>query len=377
MTLIELLIALTVFGIVITISLDFIAHENTAFQKGITRLVALRNLRYAITTLDQNLETLGTNVPTEQPAFLYGDTDAVAFSADYATNIANDPFAVFYDPNAPNGQVTAPNGPISIPTTSAQTPDTTYEATAGVRSPAEIILFFFEPDTSTARTDDYVLYRQVNDGQPEVVARNLLRDSTAPFFSYEYFGVDSTGQSALTLVPDSMIPIVHTAKIHLSAADTGRSALADSIRAVWVRLKATNGLTGANEKTVRLSRLIPFPNAGLVKMATCGSPPILGVSLTATAGTLPGGAPEVTLTWDQAVDEAGGEKDVVRYVIWRREYGSTNWGDPYVAIPAGKTSYSYQDAAVIPGKTYEYALAAQDCTPSLSPLTASAPVVIP
>ncbi len=377
MTLIELLIALTVFGVVITISVAFITHENAAFQSAVTRLVALRNARYAISTLDENLETLGTDVPTEQPSFLYGDTDAIAFSANYATNIADDPFAVFYDPKAPNGQVSAPAGPIAIPTTSDETPDTTYEAAPGVRSPAEIILFYFEPDTSTARTDDYILYRQVNDGTPEAVARNLLRDGSKPFFSYERFAVDSEGQDVLALVPDSLIPIIHTAKIHLSPADTGRSALADSIRAVLVSLQATNGLTGAAERRVTLSRLIPLPNAVLGKMATCGSPPILGVSLTARADTLSDGAPAVTLTWNPAVDEVGGEKDVVRYVIWRRDNGATSWGDPYVAVPAGKSSYSYQDGAVIPGTTYQYGLAAQDCTPSLSTIAASSPVTIP
>jgi len=85
----------------------------------------------------------------------------------------------------------------------------------------------------------------------------------------------------------------------------------------------------------------------------------------------------VQLTWSPATDEAGGEADVARYVLWRREVGNTGWGDPYIAVPAGQPGYSYQDAAVESGKAYEFALAAQDCTPSLSTLAQSAPVVIP
>ncbi len=374
MTLVELLVALTIFGIVITTSVAFMAKENTAFQGAINRLVALRNLRYAMTTLSQDLETLGTNVPDGQPSFIYGGTDVVAFAADYATNISDNPFAVFYDPDAPNGQVTAPSGALSIPNSLASTPDTVYESAPGIRSPAEILFFYITADTSTARTDDYVLYRRVNAAPPEEIAHNLLRSGTDPFFSYERIATDTAGRSELAPAPDSLLPIYHSAKIHLSAADTGSSALADSVRAVRIRLEATNGLDGAEERKVHLDRLVPLPNAGFGKMATCGSAPLLGTTLNATAVTLVTGEPAVNLTWGRAIDEAGGEGDVVRYVIWRRLSGAADWGDPYVAVPAGEASYSYQDAAVIPGETYEYALAAQDCSPSLSGLTTSSPV---
>ena len=90
MTLVELMVALTIFGIVVTTSVAFMAKQNAAFQDAIHRLVVLRNLRYSISTLSQDLETLGTNVPDAQPALLYADEDVVAFSADYATNLVDD-----------------------------------------------------------------------------------------------------------------------------------------------------------------------------------------------------------------------------------------------------------------------------------------------
>jgi prepilin-type N-terminal cleavage/methylation domain-containing protein len=374
MTLVELLVALTIFGVVISTSVAFMAYQNTAFQNGVHRLVTLRNLRYAIGTLSQDLETLGTNVPNAQPTLFYGDEDAVAFSSDYATNIAHNPFAVFYDPDAPTGHVSAPIGGFSIPNSSASIPDTTYEFTPGIRSPAEILLFFVVPDTGTTRTDDYRLMRQVNDNTPETIARNLLQSGTDPFFSYHYLTDDGSGNLEVAELPDSLMPVRHVATFHLSAADTGASARADSVRAIRVRFVATNGLTGAEEETAELERLIALPNAGFGQLVTCGSSPLLGTGLLASVVALPTGEPAVDLNWSAAIDETGGEEDVVGYVIWRREAGSTDWGEPYRAIPAGASPYSHQDAAIESGKTYEYALAAQDCTPSLSSLRVSAAV---
>lgn len=377
MTLPELIVALTIFLVVITTALAFMAQQNAAFQTAVDRLVALRNLRYALTTLSQDLETLGTNTPELQPSLYYGGDDVVVFSADYATNVADDPFAVFHDPDAPDGQVTAPTGGFVIPNTGVSFPDTAYEATPGVASTAEVLVFFFRSDSSTARTDDYILFRQINSETPEAIARNLLRNGTEPFFGYERLGDDGTGAQALVEVPDSQRPIHHLAAHHLSAADTGASARADSVRAVVLNLAATNGRTGENEATVALTRLVALPNAGLGTLSTCGAVPLLGVGLSASPTTLTGGEPAVRLTWTQAVDEAGGESDVVRYVLWRRTAGAGSWGDPFLAIPAGPTNYSYDDATVGSGEAYEYALAAQDCTPSLSTLVTAGPVVIP
>ncbi len=375
-TLVELIIAITIFGVVVTAAMAFAAKQNMVFQTALLRLNGLRNLRYAITTLDQDLQTLGTNVPATQPSLVYGGDDVVTFSADYASNVANDPFAVYHDPDAPTGQVSAPAAPFAIPTTGVTAADTTYEVGPGVPSPAEMITFFLVPDTSTSRTDDYILYRQVNGGKPESLARNLVHMGTRPFFSYLRETQDSTGQSVIAELPDSLVPLHHSAKVHLSSADTGRSALSDSIRAIRVAMGATNGLIGDEERQVELTRLIPLPNAGFGVMSSCGSPPLLDVGLSATPITASGG-PAVRLSWNPATDETGGELDVVRYVIWRREAGATGWGDPFRAIPAGLTVYTYDDATVEPGKSYQYALAAQDCTPALSSLAQSVLVSIP
>ncbi|MFC1662457.1 hypothetical protein ACFL3S_13555, partial [Gemmatimonadota bacterium] len=116
---------------------------------------------------------------------------------------------------------------------------------------------------------------------------------------------------------------------------------------------------------------------GFQTIQVCGSRPILGGGISVALVTLPEGEPAVDLSWNQATDEGGGESDVVRYVIYRRETSSSDWGDPYLSIPAGKASYSYQDANVEAGAVYKYGLAAQDCTPSLSSIAASPAVPIP
>lgn len=374
MTLVELLVALTIFGVVISVALSFMAQQNTAFQMSLERMSALRNARYAVTTLAQDLETLGTNVPGNQPSFVYGDDDVVVFSADYVTAVTGDPFAVFHDPDAPTSQVRAPATSFTVPTTAVTVADTAYEIGTGVASPAEMLTFFFAADSITDRDDDFVLYRQVNAGDPEVVARHLLRDGTIPFFEFER---EIGGTSALDTVPSSALPIHHSEPLHLAPADTGASALADSVRMVRVTLVATNGLAGEHERSVRIERSIAFPNSGRGVLSTCGSAPIFGDSLVAATTTLAGGETAVDLSWGPAIDEAGGEEDVVRYVLWRRMAGSPDWGAPFVAVPAGATSYSYQDATVESGTMVEFAVAAQDCTPTLSSLHSSGWVTIP
>lgn len=376
MTLIELLVALTIFGVVITSAMAFTARQNSAFQESLVRLGALRNLRYALTTLEQDLQTLGTNVPVTQPGLLYGGADVIVFSADYATNVAGDPFAVFYDADAPAGQVSAPTSALPVPTTTATVADSAFTA-AGVPSAAEIIAFYFQPDTGTTRTDDFALYRRVNDGASELLARSLLRVGGSPFFSYTRQTVDSAGTIAFQPVAAADLPLRHVAPFHLAVADSGRLAWADSIRMVGVTLSATNGLDGTEERRVDGSRLIPLPNAGAAVLTTCGSAPLLGVSLNAVAGVTPSGDPLVTLSWNRAIDEGGGEGDVVRYVLWKQDYSQPGWGDPYLAIPGGALTYTYEDAAVEGGRVYDFALAAQDCTPTLSARVSSGPVAIP
>ena len=102
-----------------------------------------------------------------------------------------------------------------------------------------------------------------------------------------------------------------------------------------VTFAVTNGLSGAAERRRSLSRYIRLPNVGLAVRKTCGDEPILGTPLTAVWNATSGG---VDLTWNAAVDELAGERDVERYVIWRRLASDVAWGDPHVSLsPTGTT----------------------------------------
>ncbi len=365
-TLIELLIVTLVFGIVVAGALGFMTAQQNAFNKGSDQLLTLQNLRYAYQTLEIDLSTLGSNVPAGQPAMVLAKDDVVAFTADYTSNLANDVSAVYIDPDAPTGMVQAPRTRISIPNSSFSWPDTLYRAPGGTPSMAELIIYFFEPDTSTTREDDYVLKRKVNTADPEVLSRNLLKQGSTPFFRYFRKRTYTSQSSELDSIPDGDLPLFHSEKLHGSATDTANSARADSVRAVRVSFRATNGQTGAGERFADVSRVIDLPNAGFGIVGTCGDEPLLGndLQVVVIGG---GGSPYVRLTWAPAIDETSGETDVIRYVIYRRGVPNTGlWGDPMLSIPAGLDTYQYDDATVEVDSTYQYVHAAQDCTPSLS-----------
>ncbi len=375
-TMVELIITLSVFGIILAAALGFMVVQNRAFMQGSDRLLVVQSLRYVIQQLEIDLQTAGSNVPREQPRMVYAGSGVIAFTGDHTSNLRNDISAVYVDIDAPNGWVQAPLGPTTLPLAGVTWPDTSYATPAGTNSPAELITLYFEPDTSTLRDDDFVLKRRVNNREPEVVARQLLRRGSTPFFRYFQRRDFASQSSILDSIPDTEIPLYHAVKIHGSAEDTGGSARADSIRAVRVSYRVTNGLSGASEKFADVSRVINLPNMGARALRTCGAEPILGVALLLSQVVNPAGDVTVRLDWDPAVDELAGEKDVSRYVIYRRLTTDLEWGDPYLSIPAGAPTYVYDDTAVEIGFSYEYAISAQDCTPTLSALSSPVQILV-
>ncbi len=376
LTLIEMLIALTVFSVVLAGALAFLRAQGRSFTLGSQRSAMLQNSRFAFDELEKDLRTAGAGAPDIQPAMVYAGAKVVSFNANYATRTPGDVFAVYYDPDVPIGGADAARKAdrFTIPTTSVGYPDTDYLQGGLINSPAETITFFFAPDSTTSRTDDYVLFRQVNNLAPEVVSRNILQSGAVPFFQY-YAQVIVAGSPTIQQVPNGILPLSHSVPIHLAIADTGAAARIDSVRAVLVSFSVTNGLSGSSERRRPLSRYIRLPNVGLSTKQTCGDPPILGTGIAAVWNPATTG---VDLTWNAAVDELSGERDVVRYVIWRKTISDSSWGDPFLSFPpAGTPSYVYTDRDVTSGSKYLYGLAAQDCTPANSNLVASAEVDIP
>lgn len=370
-SLVELIVALSLFTLLLTVTLSFYRRQGTAFTESNDRMAVMQNLRYGVNSLVQNIRTAGVGVPSTQPVLVYADVDVVAFNADYATNVENDFFAVYFDPRLPNGAVSAltPARSITIPNSTFVYPSASYHLGSG-NSPAETLIYYFELDTETDRTDDYVLFRQVNNQAPDVVARRLLR-SESEFFTYYVLDASSTG-SPVVEVPSTDLPSAHTEPIHGSPDDTGPAAAVDSIRAIRVSYAATNGLVGSHEAVREITRLIRLPNAGLATQPNCGNPPMLGASLSANGvAATESVAGHIKLSWNAAVDEVTGEQDVLRYVLWRRVGGSGEWGDPLFSVSPGASSYVYRDFDAEPNVGYSYGVSAQDCTPQFSPISVS------
>lgn len=379
LTLIEMLFALVVFGLVMGTALGYFRSQLRGFRLGGERMDALQNVRFAANFSEAHLRVAGAGVPDQQPFLVYAGPDVVAFNADYVTNVANDVFAVYHDPDAPTGAVTALTSAqrFVLPLTAFAYPDTTYADPAGVNSPAETLVLFFAPDSSTPRPDDYALFMQVNRELPELVSRNLLQTRNTPFFQYYRLQAPSGAPPRIEPVPLASLPLVHGAAGHLTAADTGAAAVIDSVRAVRLNITGTNGQTGTQERLRTISRFIRMANAGLASRRTCGDTPFPSGPLAVSTMVLATGESVATLSWGPSVDETGGEGDVVRYVLWRRLQSEPDWGDPYLSIPSGNASYVYTDGAVQSGQRFFYAIAAQDCTPSLSTLVTVGPVAIP
>lgn len=368
MTLAELLVSMVIAGLVLSVGLAFFNTQARALKVGTGQFVLTQNYRVALSTLATQVRTAGTNIVPGQPFIVYAGPDAVAFNADFVTRDRNDIFSASIDTAAPVAETEALTraNRITIPATSFGYPDTSYTRGA-FNSGAETMTFFFAADTSTTRTDDFALYRQVNAGTPAVVARNLLRTAGRPFFEYLYVLEQDTAPAIVSVYSNRQL--THSAPVHgrLDGArpDTGAVAEIDRIRGVRVNVTATDGTTGATERKRSVSRVILLPNAGVTRLESCGEVPQLGTGFTATPSVL-FAPPSVTLRWNAATDEAGGEKDVMRYIVWKRVNGATEWGPPFVSIPSGLASYVYVDDQVVSGTSYQYAIAAQDCTPSES-----------
>ena len=374
MTLIELLVAILIMGIVMAAAMNFFVGQSKTFRRGISDAAMLQNMRFGADLLNQHFRSVGANLTDGQPAIIYADDHVLSFNADYASNTPGDLNAIYYLPKAPATEVQAlaAASAIIVPgQTTLKYPDADYLAAVGLLSPAEMITFWFAPDTETARPDDYVLYRQVNNGTPEAVVRNILKD-TLPFFRFMYLK-DSAFALSIDTVKTATLPLEFDL-----VSDTVKMRLLSSIRSVLVSYIVTNGLTGTNERRRSMSLIAPFPNLRERALATCGNDPAAMAAPTVAYG--PTGK-TVKVTWTADNDETAGERDITAYLLWRKEAAAADWGSPFASIAAGNPpTYTYEDTGVplgVAATTWVYAVAAQDCTPNYSAPVMSASISLP
>lgn len=355
-SLIELMIAIVVMAVVLAGTMNFFMGQSRTFRKATTDMVLLQNARFATDLLNEHFRSVGANLTVGQPAVIYADQNTFAFNADYATNTAGDIDAIYYEPKAPTNEVQsllmaqAITIPQSAPAMSYPAAD--YITGAGTPSPAEAIIFWFAPDTETARSDDYVLMRQVNASTPEVVVRNVLPDSVYPFFRYMYLKTDVSGIQTIDTLAGSSLPVTY-------AADTVVSK--DLMRGIIISFTVTNGLADTAERTRPVSVIASLPNVGMRQLQTCGGKPLPPSAPVATVIS-PG---VVKVTWTASPDENGGERDVMRYSVTRMASFAPGVWQQVASIPAGGV-YEFTDTGLNTTLTYTYAVAAQDCTPAFS-----------
>lgn len=377
-TLLEMLLAVSIMLVVFGLAVPFFRTQLGAMAEHAGRFDAEQNARFGAATLDRQLRTAGAGVPAQQPMIVQADPFAITFNADLAardTASEGGAFgAVYYDPDLPVGSTMSltPSAAITLPLSTRIYPSTTYDRAPGLLSTAETISFWVAPDSTPGSAGRFALYRRVNNMPPAIVARGLLiRPGDPPPFTYY---IIDTNTGAPVAIPAARLPVFHD-PLHGSPADTGSSALTDSIRTVHVFFRGT--FVGAkHDTTFRVVESdVRMMNAGLLKLPTCGDPPVFGQSVSATYGATP--QPHVTVAWSRATDEGGGEKDVERYTIWRRPVTGT-FGEPLASVPAGQTSYQFDDTqGIASGQQWVYGVAAEDCGGQFSPVVTTNTVTIP
>jgi prepilin-type N-terminal cleavage/methylation domain-containing protein len=384
-TMVEVMISLVVLSLIMTATITLLRSQTRTFRLSGERLELAQNLRYAVGTIDRTLRTTGSGVINQQPMFIYGGPDVVAFNSNF-TNVNQDGCAVNVNPDAPVGayEILPLTSAYVLPNTAFIYPSMNYTSTTCL---AETIVFYFRPDSSTTAVgNDFVLMQRVNAMPAELVAKNLMAYPGRPFFQYfvhpRSLVVPPAARDSLVIAGIAgsgiVLPIQHSVAVHGSPADSAgdpsNSFLADSVKAVRINLRVSNGLTGTEQRVRDVSTVVALPNNGLVQLKDCGTSPLLNGALLVTPN-IAGAAPSVTLQWAASFDEAGGETDVSQYNIYRRELAEPSFGSTLMTIPAGQpTPYVFVDNGVELDTDYVYAVGAQDCTPSESMRLVSATV---
>jgi prepilin-type N-terminal cleavage/methylation domain-containing protein len=385
-TLVELLVTMSLFGVVAASAIGFLLAQSKGFRSTSSRSEQIQNGRYGRDVMRQELRTAGTNTTDFQPIVVYANDSTFAFNSDLLTNRADSSRftgAIYVDPYASTSEASAMaladarTVPGSSPAFAYPLAD--YSRITGTTGDAETIIFRFVRDTGSSNAADYMLLRQVNAQPPEMIASGLRKVGSTPFFRYWYDPTRySTTATALDTVPRAWLPLAKTVAQRGIAPDTGTATTTriDQLRSVEVTYEATRPSTTGSES---VKYLVPMPNTAVDRQArACGRTPIAPTGPTAAWDS---DSNAVLLRWGRAPDDGGGESDAVRYVLWRKLTSAGTWGSPLtsISVNGATTTYRYKDGGVDTGftRSYTYALAVQDCTPNLSAVAASNVVVVP
>jgi hypothetical protein len=372
-----MMLSLTLLLAVLGLSTRLFRVQSNAVSAQAGRLDAMQNSRFALGLLEREIRMAGVGVADAQPLLVMAGPLAVTFNADLTALDTSDLSAVYINPDADSASAVMmrTSAKITLPGTATLYPDTNYTYNIGVPSNAETITYWLSRDSTSPRSYEYILFRRANARPAKVVARGIIYNPGDTVF--RYWKSDTAG--TLTPVSPALLPLVHSAPMHGSPADTARSALTDSVKQLRVTFKSLYRDPKTNVDVVRtVAQTIHLMNAGLIRRSTCGQPP-LGVTPSATATAAGPGVPQtfVTVGWTPSIDDGAGEKDVERYAIYRRLASVATFDEPFASVPAGAASYSFKDTDVTSGQQWVYGVSAQDCTPSSSPIGSTSTVTVP
>jgi type II secretory pathway pseudopilin PulG len=366
-TVFEMVLALSLLVLVLSLTVSVYVTQSRAVDRTSAQTEAQRSAMFASDQVDQELRNAGIGAVGGQPMLIFADGYTLAFNADVATARVNDPFAVFYDPDADSvavGGLTTATA-ITVPGTTVSYPSVDY------RSNAETIVYYVEPDTVSMGISLFRLMRRVNQREPEVVAPKLLKEAGQPLF--RYFKDDPSG--ALTEFVGGSLPLSHGAPRHDSPADTGSSARADSVGLVTVRLVGVYRDSRGQISYDTVTRSIRIQNTGLLRNDQCGDAPLPITNL----DVQPSGPNWVRIRWDASIDDLAGENDLRSYSIFRRPMGAPlTASEPIANLPASSSAnYEYWDGGRQTGEQWIYSVVATDCTPAPSSVVAAPAITMP
>ncbi|MBK9068161.1 MAG: prepilin-type N-terminal cleavage/methylation domain-containing protein [Gemmatimonadetes bacterium] len=369
-SLLEVMIALIVLSLVMGSAVALLRSQTRGFATGADRTDLYQNGRYIITTLERIIRTEGAGVAGTQPMIVYADGNTFAFNADYAeSDTADMRWAVYFNPDADSvgavawDSAAATTIPNSSPTYTY--PSANYRMANGATGSAETVILYFSADGTTGRTDDYTLSLRFNALAPTVVARNIMADSLGrPFF--EYLRISS---NTLITVPNGNLPLMRRPLISgITNADSLAYQLPDSVRAVRLNFRVTNGKVGVDERRWSVSTVVEVPNNGLPQPIVCGRTPLGPVTVTAWWDGVAGSETD-SLSWTASPDDGGAELDVRQYIIYRHDdtaVPSPPWELLANVRADGSPTYTWVSGGNTAGVVYRFAVVAQDCTPNVS-----------
>ncbi|MBL8981018.1 MAG: hypothetical protein JNL26_02485 [Gemmatimonadetes bacterium] len=373
-TLAELLLSITLTIAVFSAAVPFFNLQMRQLQQDLGRSDAQQTARFAQNMVDRELRNIGIavtpmqpslGIPRNQPKIVQAGAFAVTFNSNLVANDTVDMNAVYYDPNVPANLTTAlpSTNMVALPLSGPTYPDYVYRDNAGMMSMAETISYWASVDSTAGASDHYVVFRRVNDGPITVVARGIKVPAGQAMFQYKR--VKSNGS----------IDSIATASLPIYWNSTG--GLADSIRTVTMSVRGVfKGYDLQNKSKTwerNVSTQTNMPNVGLAQRNSCGDLPLNPGTPTATLMFVAGVLDRVRVTFAKSNDETSGEKDVERYAIFRREVGNP-WDEPIAVVGKSGGPYTYDDFDLQPGLSFEYGVAAQDCSPANSTILGSAAV---